>query len=239
MSKIIAVVSGGIDSVTMAYHLRAEGYELHLLGIDYGQRHRRELACARLAAERLDAPYEEVDLVGARGVLRGSSLTDPAVDVPEDGPGAAPAPQAGTAVPGRPNIVPNRNALLLSVAFAGAVVEQAEAVAFGIMAEDVGPSDTSLEFLDAFLAMERIATRGHAHPDLDLLAPLAHLTKREVIALGDRLSVPFEDTWTCFRGEEVHCGRCASCTERREAFVVAGVHDPTIYASAVAANGAA
>ncbi|MFE0632424.1 7-cyano-7-deazaguanine synthase [Streptomyces sp. NPDC058864] len=238
MSKIIAVVSGGIDSVTMAYHLRAEGHELHLLGIDYGQRHRRELVCARLAAERLDAPYEEVDLGGARGVLRGSSLTDPAVEVPEDGPGAGTAPAGGTAVPGRPNIVPNRNALLLSVAFAGAVVERAQAVAFGIMAEDIGPSDTSMEFLAAFLAMERIATRGHAHPDLDLLAPLARLTKREVIALGDRLSVPFEDTWTCFRGEEVHCGRCASCTERREAFVAAGVHDPTVYATATAANGA-
>ncbi|MEW2545127.1 7-cyano-7-deazaguanine synthase [Streptomyces sp. NPDC047002] len=239
MSKIIAVVSGGIDSVTMAYHLRAQGHRLHMLGIDYGQRHRRELACARLAAERLGAPYEEADLGGARGVLRGSSLTDPAVDVPDEGhPGGA-AAGSGIAVPGRPNIVPNRNALLLSAAFALAVVERAEAVAFGIMAEDIGPSDTSLEFLDAFLSMERIATRGHAHPDLDLVAPLSRLLKREVIALGDRLSVPFADTWTCFRGGELHCGRCASCVERREAFVAAGVHDPTVYASpAVAAREA-
>ncbi|WP_329042901.1 7-cyano-7-deazaguanine synthase [Streptomyces sp. NBC_00178] len=236
MSKIIAVVSGGIDSVTMAYHLRAQGHELHLLGIDYGQRHRRELACARLAARRLGAPYEEADLSGARGVLRGSSLTDMSVEVPVEGGGAVTGTEGdGVAVPGRPNIVPNRNALLLSAAFALAVVERAEAVAFGIMAEDIGPSDTSLEFLDAFLAMERIATRGHAHPDLNLLAPLAHLRKREVIALGDRLSVPFEDTWTCFRGEELHCGRCASCTERRGAFVTAGVPDPTVYAAEAAA----
>ncbi|MET8880671.1 MULTISPECIES: 7-cyano-7-deazaguanine synthase [Streptomyces] len=235
MSKIIAVVSGGIDSVTMAYHLRAQGHELHLLGIDYGQRHRRELACARLAAERLGAPYEEADLGGARGVLRGSSLTDPALDVPVEGAGSSGA----AAVPGRPNIVPNRNALLLSAAFALAVVERAEAVAFGIMAEDVGPSDTSLEFLDAFLAMERIGTRGHAHPDLDLIAPLASMLKREVIALGHRLSVPFADTWTCFRGEELHCGRCASCVERRGAFEAAGIHDPTVYAaSAVTVEGA-
>ncbi|MFJ4828915.1 7-cyano-7-deazaguanine synthase [Streptomyces sp. NPDC088747] len=231
MSKIIAVVSGGIDSVTMAYHLRAQGHDLHLLGIDYGQRHRRELACARLAARRLDAPYEESDLSGARGVLRGSSLTDPTLDVPVEGHGSAPMTGDGVAVPGRPNIVPNRNALLLSAAFALAVVQRAEAVAFGIMAEDIGPSDTSVEFLDAFLAMERIATRGHAHPDLDLVAPLAHLSKREVITLGDQLSVPFEDTWTCFRGEELHCGRCASCVERREAFAAAGVHDPTTYAA--------
>ncbi|GAA2331939.1 7-cyano-7-deazaguanine synthase [Streptomyces kunmingensis] len=257
MSKIIAVVSGGIDSVTMAYHLRAQGHDLHLLGIDYGQRHRRELACARLAAERLGAPYEEADLGGAAGVLRGSSLTDSTVDVPVEGEtktegvggggggggggGEGTGTSAGKdiAVPGRPNIVPNRNALLLSTAFALAVVERAEAVAFGIMAEDVGPSDTSLEFLAAFLAMERIATRGHAHPDLDLIAPLAQLMKREVIALGDRLSVPFESTWTCFRGEELHCGRCASCVERREAFIAAGVHDPTVYAAPAAVKGAA
>ncbi|MFI7347262.1 7-cyano-7-deazaguanine synthase [Streptomyces sp. NPDC049936] len=236
MAKTIAVVSGGIDSVTMAYHLRTQGHHLHLLGINYGQRHRRELACARLAAERLGAPYEEADLSGARGVLRGSSLTDLALDVPVEGIGGISEAGGTIAVPGRPNIVPNRNALLLSAAFALAVVERAQAVAFGIMAEDIGPSDTSPEFLDAFLAMERIATRGHAHPDLDLIAPLESMTKREVITLGHRLSVPFADTWTCFRGEELHCGRCASCAERRGAFDAAGIPDPTRYAaSAVAA----
>jgi 7-cyano-7-deazaguanine synthase len=229
VTKTIAVVSGGIDSVTMAYHLRSEGHLLHLVAVDYGQRHRRELDCARLAAERLGVPYEEVDLSAARGVMRGSSLTDPSVDVPD--------PEAGGGAPDdrdtrQANIVPNRNALLLSVAYALAVVEQADAVAFGVMAEDVGPSDTSPEFLKAFRDMELIATRGHGRPGLDLIAPLIRLPKREVIALGARLDVPFEDTWTCFRGEELHCGRCAACVERRVAFVDAGVHDPTAYADA-------
>ncbi|MFE9610931.1 7-cyano-7-deazaguanine synthase [Streptomyces sp. NPDC006012] len=227
MTKTIAVVSGGIDSVTMAYYLRDEGHQLHLVSVDYGQRHRRELGCARLAAQRLSAPYEEVDLSAARGVLRGSSLTDASIEVPGSRSG-------GTGSDGRPgsraNIVPNRNAIILSVAYALAVVEQADAVAFGVMAEDVGPSDTSPEFLRAFRDMERIATRGDARPGLDLLAPLMKLPKRAVIELGARLGVPFEDTWTCFRGQEVHCGDCAACTERRDAFVAAGVHDPTEYA---------
>ncbi|MFI6345784.1 7-cyano-7-deazaguanine synthase [Streptomyces sp. NPDC050560] len=227
----IAVVSGGIDSVTMAYHLRAEGHRLHVVSVDYGQRHRRELACARLAAERLGAPYEEVDLSAARGVLRGSSLTDTSVDVPV--PGAAERGDADR----RANIVPNRNALILSVAYALAVVERADAVAFGVMAEDVGPSDTSPAFLRAFRDMERIATRGDAKPGLDLLAPLIGLPKREVIALGARLGVPFEDTWTCFRGQELHCGNCAACTERRDAFVDAGVPDPTRYAHTAELDG--
>ncbi|KIF74273.1 exsB protein [Streptomyces sp. 150FB] len=219
MSKIIAVVSGGLDSVTMAYHLKAEGHQLHLLAVDYGQRHRKELEFARIAADRLDAPFEVADLSAARNILRGSSLTDTAVDVPSDkGPAQ-----------GSPNIVPNRNALILSAAFALAVVEQAEAVSFGIMADDIGPADTSLEFLAAFLAMERVATRGYARPDLDLLSPLAHLHKDGVIALGDSLHVPWDETWTCFRGEEVHCGRCSACWERREGFTKAGVKDPTVY----------
>ncbi|WP_280690821.1 MULTISPECIES: 7-cyano-7-deazaguanine synthase [unclassified Kitasatospora] len=220
MSRVIAVVSGGVDSVTMAYKLKAEGHRLHLLAVDYGQRHRKELEFARLAARRLGARYEVADLSAARNVFRGSSLTDSAVDVPADT-----GPSQGSST-----IVPNRNALLLAAAFALAVVEQAQAVAFGVMADDVGPSDTSPEFLRAFLVMERIATRGQAHPDLDLLAPLVELHKSEVIALGDGLGVPWEETWTCFRGEEIHCGRCAACAERREAFVAAGVKDPTAYA---------
>lgn len=220
MSKTIAVVSGGIDSVTMAYHLKAEGHRLHFLAVDYGQRHRKEMAFARSAAARLDAPYEVADFSAARNILRGSSLTDSAVAVPAE----------RGASQGRPNIVPNRNALILSAAFALAVVEQATAVAFGIMADDIGPADTSVEFLEAFLAMERVATRGYGHPDLELLSPLAHLHKDGVIALGDRLGVPWNETWTCFRGEEVHCGSCSACWERRDGFTKAGVKDPTVYA---------
>jgi 7-cyano-7-deazaguanine synthase len=219
MSRIVGVVSGGIDSVTMAHHLAAEGHDLHLLAVDYGQRHRKELAFAAAAADRLGAPYEEVDLRSLRKVMRGSSLTDPSVAVPRpDRP-----------VGGNPNIVPNRNAVLLSVAFALAVTVQADAVALGVMAEDVGPSDTSPEFLRLFLAMERTATKGSLGPDVELLAPLIELPKTGVVALGQKLGVPWEQTWTCFRGEDIHCGACAACVERRGAFADVGITDPTPY----------
>jgi len=216
LSKIIAVVSGGIDSVVMAHHLAERDHQLHVLSIDYGQRHDKELAFARAAAERLGFPYEQADLATVKSVFRGSSLTDRAVAVP----------RVGGPTNGNPNIVPNRNALLLSVAFALAVVEDADAVAFGVMADDVGPSDTSPEFLERFLAMERVAT---ARPDLDLLAPLIAMHKIDVVALGEELGVPWELTWTCFRGEELHCGVCAACAERRGAFRELGVDDPTGY----------
>ena len=219
VSRIIAVVSGGIDSVTMAHHLKNQGHDLHVLSIDYGQRHRRELECARAAADRLDASYQQVDLSAAKSIFRGSSLTDPSVEVP----------RAGDAPPVNPNIVPNRNAVLLSVAFVSAVVENADAVAFGVIADDVGPSDTSPEFLQKFVEMERVATRGSARPGLSLLAPLVTLHKTDVIVLGDELGVPWEETWTCFRGEQIHCGECAACAERRGAFTEVGIKDPMPY----------
>ena len=130
---------------------------------------------------------------------------------------------------GNPNIVPNRNAVLLSVAFALAVSVSALAVAVGVMAEDVGLSDTSPEFLRLFLEMERVATRGSVGEQLELLAPLIELPKTGVVALGEKLGVPWEQTWTCFRGEEVHCGACAACTERRGAFTSLGLTDPVPY----------
>ncbi|WP_329180364.1 7-cyano-7-deazaguanine synthase [Streptomyces sp. NBC_01477] len=220
MTRTVAIVSGGIDSVTMAHRLSAEGHRLHLLAVDYGQRHRKELDFARATAQRLGTAYDEVDLTSVGRLLRGSSLTDRTVAVPD----------ARHAPAGRnPNIVPNRNALLLAVAYAIAVVDQAQAVAFGVMADDVGPSDTSPAFLRAFQDMGRIAIRGQAPDGLELLAPLITLHKPEVITLGEELGVPWRQTWTCFRGEEVHCGVCAACVERRTAFVTAEVEDPTGY----------
>ena len=126
MSRAIAIVSGGLDSVTLAYLLHAEGYELHLLSFDYGQRHKKELAFAELCAKRLRADFDVVDLSSITRFLKGSALTD-AIPVP-DGHYAAP----NMAI----TVVPNRNAMMLSVAYAVAVAEQAPVVAIGVHAGD-------------------------------------------------------------------------------------------------------
>lgn len=221
MPNTIAIVSGGLDSVTMAYHLRAQGHALHLLSVDYGQRHLVEHDFAAKTARTLGVPHDVVELGAVGNLLRGSSLTDPAVDVPEQ--------RSESLAGGSPNVVPNRNALLLSVAFAVAVAERAQAVAIGVIDDALAAPDANTEFLDAFLAMEKVATRGYAHPELTLTAPLAKLRKSDVVALGEKLGVPWTDTWTCMRGTTLHCGRCASCWERQEAFQQAGVSDPTDY----------
>jgi 7-cyano-7-deazaguanine synthase len=77
----------------------------------------------------------------------------------------------------------------------------------------------------------RAGTEGHRHDDLRISAPLLHMSKAQIVSLGHSLEVPFEDTWTCYKGGDHHCGKCGSCRERKEAFEIAGVPDPTTYAN--------
>ena len=222
MTRAVALVSGGLDSVTLAHRLHADGAELHLIAIDYGQRHRIELEYAARCAERLGARLDVVDLRSLRPLLRGSALTDPDTEVPEGHYADATM---------RATVVPNRNAIMLAVAYAAAVADQADVVAAAVHAGDhpIYP-DCRPDFVDAFRAMENLATEGFARRDL-LTTPFVHMTKAAIVGVGAELSVPFAQTWSCYQGGSVHCGRCGTCVERREAFELAGVPDPTAYAA--------
>src|SRR5436305_14369414 len=220
MFRAIAIVSGGLDSVTLAHLLYAEGYELHLLSFDYGQRHKKELAYAECCAKRLGAAFDVVDLSSITRFLKGSALTD-AIPVP-DGHYAAPTMAV--------TVVPNRNAMMLSVAYAVAVAEQAQVVAIGVHAGDhfIYP-DCRPAFITSFDTLQRIATEGFGDPHLRLEAPFMHLGKHQIVQLGTALQVPYADTWSCYKGGQTHCGTCGTCFERKEAFELAGVPDPTEY----------
>lgn len=219
-SKAIAIISGGLDSVTLAYFLRAEGYNLHLVSFDYGQRHKKELAFAELCARRLEANFDLIDLSSVGRLLKGSALTD---DIPvPDGHYAEPTMAI--------TVVPNRNAIMLSVAYGVAVAEEAEVVAIGAHGGDhfIYP-DCRPGFIQAFHAMQQHATEGFGHAKLKLEAPFLHLGKHQIVKLGSALQVPYADTWSCYKGGEKHCGLCGTCCERREAFELAGIADPTAY----------
>lgn len=220
----VAIVSGGMDSVTLAYYLADAGYSPTLLSVDYGQRHVRELGCAAQAAEQLGAPHHVVDLTSVTHLLTGSSLTDRSVAVP-DGHYAAPTMRA--------TVVPNRNALMLDVATAIAVAQGADGVATGVHAGDhaVYP-DCRPAFVDAYQTMARVANEGFAVPGFSVLAPFVELTKADIATIGDALGVPWADTWSCYKGGARHCGTCGTCVERREAFQLAKVDDPTEYEAA-------
>lgn len=219
-SKAVAIVSGGLDSVTLAYLLHGEGYELHLISFDYGQRHKKELVFAERCAKRLETQFDVIDLTSVTRFLKGSALTD-AVAVP-DGHYASPTMAI--------TVVPNRNAMMLSVAYAIAVAEHATVVAVGVHAGDhfIYP-DCRPNFITAFDAMQRLAVEGFGEPDLKLEAPFVHLDKHQIVKLGTSLAVPYSDTWSCYKGGERHCGTCGTCVERKHAFRDALVSDPTSY----------
>lgn len=221
MKKAIAIVSGGLDSVTLAYLLHSEGWALHLLAFDYGQRHRREVEFARQCASDLGAAFDLVDLRGAGKLLGGSALTDDSIAVPH-GHYAAPSMSI--------TVVPNRNAIFLTVAYGAAVAENAEIVATAVHGGDhfIYP-DCRPEFINAFDAMQKSAVAGCGHPDLHLHAPFVQKFKHDIVKTGTTLGVPYEKTWSCYEGGEIHCGQCGTCVERKEAFALAGVADPTTY----------
>lgn len=219
MKKAIAIVSGGLDSVTLAYHLKEQGYTLHLLSFDYGQRHTKELSFARQCAERLAAQYNLIDISGIGALLKGSALTDAGVKVP-DGHYA----NSNMSV----TVVPNRNAVMLAIGFSIAAAEGADCVAIGVHSGDhfIYP-DCRPEFIEKFAVMEQAALGEYAR--VDLYAPFLHLDKTGIVKRGAEIGVPFAETWSCYKGEAYHCGVCGTCVERKEAFALAGIEDPTLY----------
>src|SRR5215217_15800 len=177
----VTILSGGMDSVTLAYLLDSEGYSLRLLSMDYDQRHKKEIVYAERCAERLGASFDVVDISQVGRLLSGSALTDD-IDVPHGH-----YAQENMAV----TVVPNRNAIMLSIAYGIAVARSASLVACAVHAGDhyVYPACRP-EFIDAFDRMQRRAVEGFGHPNLRLYAPFIRKTKAEIVELGTALGVP-------------------------------------------------
>ncbi len=216
--KTFVVCSGGLDSVALAHKTAAESDLLGLISFDYGQRHRKELDYAARAAERLAVPHHVIDIRPIGIHLTGSALTDD-VEVP-DGHYAEETMKI--------TVVPNRNAIMLTIAFGLAAAKGADAVAIAVHGGDhfIYP-DCRPGFIDSFQVMQNHALDGYA--DVRLQAPFVTISKAEIVAEGARHATPFAETWSCYKGGEHHCGRCGTCVERREAFHLAGVADPTVY----------
>lgn len=216
--KVLVVCSGGLDSVSLAHKVASEQKLIGLISFDYGQRHKCELDYAEQCAKRLGVPFDLIDMSAIGAHLSGSALTDD-VDVP-DGHYEEESMKA--------TIVPNRNAIMLSIAFGIAAAKGADAVATAVHGGDhfIYP-DCRPDFVQAFEDMQKKALAGYA--DIRLYTPFVHAPKSAIVTEGAKHGTDFSQTWSCYKGGHRHCGRCGTCVERREAFDIAGIVDPTNY----------
>ncbi|PHS11528.1 MAG: 7-cyano-7-deazaguanine synthase QueC [Blastopirellula sp.] len=218
MEKVVVVSSGGMDSATLLYHMVDAGHQVKSLSINYGQRHVKEIDFAKRLADHLQIEHAVADISAINHLLGNNSLSGREIDIPE---GHYEEESM------KLTVVPNRNMILLSVAIAWAVSNKFDAVAYGAHSGDhaIYP-DCRPEFAEA---MDQAAQLCDWNP-VKLLRPFVHLDKGDIAQRGHELGVPFAETWTCYKGQEKHCGKCGACTERKEAFAKHGLKDVTDYA---------
>jgi 7-cyano-7-deazaguanine synthase len=227
--KAVVLLSGGIDSTTTAAIAQRQGFDVHALSFQYGQRHAVELEAARRVAARLDIRRHVVLTIDLRA-FGGSALTGD-LAVPLD----TPMDQIGVRIP--PTYVPARNTVFLSFALGWAETLDARDIFIGANALDYsGYPDCRPEYLAAFERMANLATRtgveGGAR--LTIHAPLISLSKREIIAQGRALGIDYGLTSSCYDpgADGSACGHCEACLLRLKGFEEAGVSDPLVYQGA-------
>jgi 7-cyano-7-deazaguanine synthase len=219
--RAVVLLSGGLDSATVLAVASNQGHDCYALSLDYGQRHHAELAAARSVASHLGAREHRVMHLDM-GPFGGSALTDTSIAVPE-------SPSEGIPV----TYVPARNTIMLSLALGWAEVLDADAIYIGVNALDYsGYPDCRPDFIAAYQILADVATkRAVEGRPIRIEAPLIHMSKAEIIRLGQRLGVDYGQTVSCYQADASGraCGSCESCRLRRQGFTEAGITDPTRY----------
>ena len=226
MPRAVVLLSGGLDSATVAAIARSQGFEWFGLSVDYGQRHRFELEASRKVAKALGArDHIQVDVDLSR--IGGSALTAD-IAVPKDRDEST----MSTGIP--VTYVPARNTVLLSLALGYAEVLGAGDLFVGVNAVDYsGYPDCRPEYLQQFERLANLATKAGVEGTLKfkIHAPLVAMSKAEIIRTGTSLGVDYGLTHSCYDPdlEGRACGRCDACTLRLKGFAEAGLTDPTVY----------
>lgn len=221
MKKAVVLLSGGLDSTTALYLAKKEGFEIYAVSFDYGQRHDKEIECAKKIAEEAQVK-EHIIVTTNMNAWGGSALTDSSIDVPDY------ERTAGIPV----TYVPARNMIFLSYAASYAEVVGAQDIFIGVSEVDYsGYVDCRQEFIEA---MEKVINLGtvcavEEGRKIKIHAPFMHMSKAEEIKLGTSLGVDYGLTWSCYKGGVKACGKCDSCTLRLRAFKEAGIKDKVEY----------
>lgn len=228
-ARAVVLLSGGADSSTLlAAAVHARGAEcVEALSITYGQTHVREVKSAKSVAAHYGVPLHTLDLTPIFAASNSSLIVGSSQDIPHTEYSEQLKQTHGAPVS---TYVPFRNGIFLSAAAAMAQSLGAATLMYGAHADDAAGNaypDCSKDFVDAMAAAIKLGCGG----GLELLAPFVSVNKAEVIALGLKMGVPYELTWSCYEGGEAPCGVCATCRDRRAAFAANGAQDPLEYAS--------
>ena len=217
--EAVVLLSGGLDSATTLYLARKQGFKCFCLIFDYGQRHRKEISSAKKIAQSAGSKFQ---VVKVSLPWKGSSLLDKNINIPN-------AASDGTS--GIPTTyVPARNIIFLSFALSCAEAMKAEAIFIGAHSQDYsGYPDCRPEFYQAFRKVDACGTKsGVEKKGVKIITPLINKGKAEIIRLGNRLGVPFGETWSCYQGGKRPCGECDSCHYREKGFREAKSFDPLL-----------
>ena len=215
--KIVVIYSGGMDSFTVLNKAVKDGYSVLALSFDYGQKHSKELVCAKEVCRELNIPHKILDISSISSLFTSSSLVATDIDVP-DGHYEEENMKS--------TIVPNRNMILISLAIGYAVDIQAKSVWYGAHSGDhtIYP-DCRPEFVQVMDKASRVAN----FEPVTVHAPYLGVDKIGILEAGLNMGLDYSKTWTCYKGQEKACGKCGSCIERLEAFEKNATLDPIVY----------
>ena len=217
--KTVVLVSGGMDSVAALYQAHTEHTVVGAVSFDYGSKHNhKEIPFAAWHCRQLGIPHRAITLDFVGQLFKSDLL------------------KSGGAIPDghyeqqnmKQTVVPFRNGIMLAIA--GGYAESIEASGLVIAAHS-GDHAIYPDCREDFMKAMGDAIRLGTYAAVEILRPFIHNTKAEIARRGHELGVDFAQTWSCYKGGDVHCGTCGTCVERREAFQLAGLSDPTVYAS--------
>ncbi len=214
INRGVVSLSGGADSATLLYLAMTECADLHALSVDYGQRHKKELVCAAILCEEMNIPHTVVSF--DLSLFGGSPLTDSSLKVPTQ----ADQNQSAT-------VVPFRNTILATLCAAYCKQHGLNTIYIGATFEDLANYEDCRQIF--FTNLQDTLRLGGTIHDLEIRTPFIGARKQDIVHLGHtKLSVPYENTWTCYEGKDEPCLECDACLERVESFVLNGLRDPLV-----------
>jgi len=219
MKKTILIYSGGLDSTTLLYQLLSQQHELKCLSFNYGQKHLKEIESAKYFCQKFNLEHKVADLSYISDLISSSSLISKNMDVPEG------HYQEESM---KSTVVPNRNMIMLSIAIGWAINCKFDNVAY---AAHNGDHAIYPDCREEFAKIISLAAQKADWHSVNLIRPFIDFSKTKIAHLAGELGVEIDKTWSCYKGGEIHCGKCGTCVERIEALNNSGTHDKTKYAN--------